>query len=65
MKPLAELRDPGRIEGLLFDIDDTLTTDGRLTAEAYGALERLKRAGRLVVPITGRDRKSTRLNSSH
>ncbi len=54
MKPLAELRDPQRIRGVLFDIDDTLTTDGRLTAEAYGAMERLKRAGKLLVPITGR-----------
>jgi HAD superfamily hydrolase (TIGR01484 family) len=54
MKPLSELRDPGRIRALLFDIDDTLTTDGRLTAEAYGALEALKRNGRIVVPITGR-----------
>ncbi len=54
MKPLSELRDPGRIRGLLFDIDDTITTDGRLTAEAYGALEALKRNGRIVVPITGR-----------
>ena len=54
MKPLAELRDPARIRGLLFDIDDTLTTDGRLTADAYAALERLRAAGRLAVPITGR-----------
>ena len=54
MRPLAELRDAGRLKGLLFDIDDTLTTGGVLTAEAYGAMERLKRAGRLVVPITGR-----------
>jgi hypothetical protein len=54
MRPLSELRNPGRIHGLLLDIDDTLTTDGRLTAEAYVALERLKRAGRVVVPITGR-----------
>jgi len=54
MRPLAELRDPGRLRGLLFDIDDTLTTDGRLTAEAYGAMAALKRAGRIVVPITGR-----------
>jgi len=54
MKPLAELRDPGRLRGLLFDIDDTLTTDGKLTAEAYGALAALKRAGRILVPITGR-----------
>ncbi|MEW5863104.1 MAG: HAD-IIB family hydrolase [Pseudomonadota bacterium] len=54
MKPLAELRDAARLTGLLFDIDDTLTTDGVLTAEAYGAMERLKRAGRRVVPVTGR-----------
>jgi glycine/D-amino acid oxidase-like deaminating enzyme len=54
MKPLAELRDPGRLRGLLFDIDDTLTTDGKLTAEAYGALAALRRAGRILVPITGR-----------
>lgn len=54
MKPLAELRERQHIRGLLFDIDDTLSTNGRLTAEAYGAMERLKRAGKLLVPITGR-----------
>ena len=54
MQPLAELRDAGRMRGLLFDIDETLTTEGKLTAAAYTALERLQRAGRLVVPITGR-----------
>ena len=54
MKPLAELRDVRRIRGLLFDIDETLTTDGRLTAEAYLAIERLRRSGRIAVPITGR-----------
>jgi HAD superfamily hydrolase (TIGR01484 family) len=54
MKPLAELKDAARLRGLLFDIDDTLTTEGKLTAQAYGALEALKRAGRLVVPVTGR-----------
>ncbi|MGH7865181.1 MAG: HAD-IIB family hydrolase [Candidatus Binataceae bacterium] len=54
MKPLRELRDPGRIRGLLFDIDETLTTEGKLTAEAYAAIESLKRAGRIVVPVTGR-----------
>jgi hypothetical protein len=48
------MRDAGRLRGLLFDIDETLTTEGKLTAEAYVAMERLKRAGRLVVPITGR-----------
>ena len=53
MRPLAEWQ-PGRIRGLLFDIDDTLTTHGKLTAAAYAAMERLKAAGRIVVPITGR-----------
>src|SRR5688572_32716530 len=54
MKPLVDLRDVGRIRGLLFDIDETLTTEGKLTAEAYAALQRLQRAGKLVVPVTGR-----------
>jgi len=54
MRPLRELRDPGRVRGLLVDIDETLTTEGKLTAEAYAAMERLKRAGKLLVPITGR-----------
>jgi len=53
MKPLAHLaRDT--IRGLFFDIDDTLTSEGRLTAGAYAALERWHAAGRLAVPITGR-----------
>jgi HAD superfamily hydrolase (TIGR01484 family) len=42
------------IRGVLTDIDDTLSTHGRLTAEAYGAMERLRAAGLLVIPITGR-----------
>jgi HAD superfamily hydrolase (TIGR01484 family) len=56
MRPLAEfaIEARRRIRGVLTDIDDTLTTDGRLTAEAYGAMERLQRAGFLVIPITGR-----------
>lgn len=54
MQPLSRLPHPERLRGLLFDIDETLTTEGRLTAEAYTAMERLKRAGRIVVPITGR-----------
>jgi HAD superfamily hydrolase (TIGR01484 family) len=53
MRRLAEWQ-PGGIRGLLFDIDDTLTTHGKLSAAAYAALERLKAAGRIVVPITGR-----------
>lgn len=39
---------------VLADIDDTLTTDGRLTASAYAALEALAEAGLKVVPVTGR-----------
>ena len=53
MKPLGEL-DARSIRAVLVDIDDTLTTEGRLTSQAYAALERLKAAGKLVVPVTGR-----------
>ena len=42
------------IRGVLTDIDETISTEGRLTAEAYGALEELKEAGFLVIPVTGR-----------
>jgi HAD superfamily hydrolase (TIGR01484 family) len=53
MKSLTAL-DPARVKALLFDIDDTLTTAGKLTAEAYASLEQLKGAGKLVVAVTGR-----------
>ena len=53
MRPLAEL-DPRGVKAVLVDIDDTLTTRGKLTADAYAALERLHGAGRIVVPVTGR-----------
>ena len=43
-----------KLRFVLTDIDDTLTTDGKLTAGAYRALERLHDAGRIVVPVTGR-----------
>jgi HAD superfamily hydrolase (TIGR01484 family) len=42
------------INAVFTDIDDTLTTDGMLPADAYTALEQLSRAGIDVVPITGR-----------
>jgi hydroxymethylpyrimidine pyrophosphatase-like HAD family hydrolase len=42
------------IRGVAFDIDDTFSTEGLLTAEAYSALWALKRAGFFLVPITGR-----------
>ena len=43
-----------RVRAVLTDIDDTLTSDGRLPAIAYAALENLRAAGLLVVPVTGR-----------
>jgi len=56
MQPLASL--PAdvrrRIEIVLCDIDDTLTTNGRLLAASYSALEKLQQAGLIVLPITGR-----------
>lgn len=56
MKSLDEfsIKDRQRIRCVLTDIDDTLTTDGRLTAEAYAALEALQKQGLLVVAVTGR-----------
>ena len=54
MKPLHERSPEHPIDGLLTDIDDTLTTDGRLRADAYAALESLQAAGLRVVPVTGR-----------
>lgn len=43
-----------RINGVLTDIDDTLTTEGSITADALQALADLKAAGLHVIPITGR-----------
>ncbi len=56
MKPISEMpaETAARISGVFLDIDETLTTGGRLTAEAYAALESLSAAGLLVAPITGR-----------
>ena len=42
------------IRGVFSDIDDTLSTSGRITSEAYAAMERLRSAGLLLIPITGR-----------
>ncbi|MBV8030510.1 MAG: HAD family hydrolase, partial [Betaproteobacteria bacterium] len=40
MKPLAQM-DASGVDAVLFDLDDTLSTDGKITAEAYAALESL------------------------
>ena len=49
--PLAERR---QLIGVFTDIDDTLTTDGAITADALQALGALQAAGRHVIAITGR-----------
>ena len=56
MKPLAAVPSAvmRSIRGVFCDIDDTLTSEGKLTARAYAALERLRAEGKLVIPITGR-----------
>jgi len=56
MKPIENMQADVRrgVRYLLTDIDDTLTSEGRLPAEAYKALEDLRAAGLKVVPITGR-----------
>lgn len=52
MKNIKEFQ--SKIEFVLTDIDDTLTTEGQLTSPAYDALWKLKSAGIKVIPITGR-----------
>jgi hypothetical protein len=54
--PLASMPDGVRrgVRYVLTDIDDTLTTDGKLTAGAYASLQRLHDAGKRVIPVTGR-----------
>lgn len=50
----ASLADLKGVRGVCLDIDDTLSSHGKLTADAYRALWSLKEAGFAVVPITGR-----------
>ena len=56
MQPLAEFPLAARqaIRIVLSDIDDTLTTAGRLPASSLAALEALNEAGFIVIPVTGR-----------
>ena len=56
MRALAEFPREARraIRFVLLDIDDTLTTEGRLSADAYAALERLTQHGLHIMPVTGR-----------
>ena len=56
MRPIADMPADSarRIRVVLCDIDDTITTGGRLTGAGYQALEDLSEAGIAVAPITGR-----------
>jgi len=42
------------VKGVCLDIDETLSTRGKLTAEAFSALWKLKKSGYYIVPVTGR-----------
>lgn len=52
MKPLSEFST--KIQYLLTDIDDTITTNGQLLPESYSSLMKLKQHGIKVIPVTGR-----------
>jgi len=56
MLPLTDwpMRARSAIRGVLADIDDTLTTGGRVPASVFAAMERLRDGGLLVIPVTGR-----------
>ena len=56
MKPLAALGDDEArsLDGILFDLDDTVLSHGLLTRAAFGALWDLHDAGLLLVAVTGR-----------
>lgn len=56
MKPISELtaEEARSLQGVLFDLDDTLLTHGRLTEAAYSALFRLQESGLRLFCVTGR-----------
>jgi len=56
MQPIGELdRQSARaLLGVVFDVDDTLTRDGRVEEPAFQALWRLKAAGLHLLAVTGR-----------
>ena len=53
MKPLASAGDAefAKVRFVLTDMDETLTHRGRLHAATYAALERLREAGLIVIPV--------------
>ena len=56
MKPIAQFTaaQAAAVHTVITDIDDTITTEGALTAAAYTALEQLQRSGLRVIVTTGR-----------
>lgn len=53
-RPISALDEVAGLRGVLCDIDDTLTWEGRLIPEALLALQRACDAGLAVIPVTGR-----------
>ena len=55
-KPITQLERSvcAALTGVFCDIDDTLTTDGRLVPSAFQALARARDAGLRIIPVTGR-----------
>lgn len=56
MQSIADF-EPGAardLQGVVFDVDDTLTREGRLEEAAYSALWRLRAAGLRLLAVTGR-----------
>ena len=55
MKPIGAIPRAAlkRVKGVFTDVDDTLTTHGRLTSQALAAIEALLERGLRVVPVTG------------
>jgi len=56
MRPIDSLTasEAGGVRFVMFDIDDTITEDGRLLRESYDAIWALSDAGIAAIPVTGR-----------
>ena len=56
LRPLSDwsVPAPGQLRGVLTDIDDTLSTEGKVPAQVVQALAALRAAGLHVIPVTGR-----------
>lgn len=56
MRPFCQIEEERikKLKYILFDVDDTVTNGGKLTAKAYSAMWRLHDAGLKLIPVTGR-----------